>query len=283
MGEYVKCAMIYRHAGLSRWRCFINNQSMITAKNISEETGVQHAFFTRQGGVSDGIYASLNCGPGSADNRNNVIDNRARAMAGLDQEPEALVTVYQYHSAEVVMVDEAWELGDAPKADAMVTTERGIALGILTADCAPVLFSDAGAGVIGAAHAGWKGALGGVIDATVSMMIDAGARADSIVASVGPCIGPNSYEVGAEFRTSFMEAGSGNSRFFAAGAVQGKYQFDLPGYVRHRLDECGVGSIEVLGLDTYADEKRFFSYRLTTHRKEPDYGRQLSAIVLENL
>lgn len=271
-----------RMLGLSRWRCFINNQFMITAKNLSEETSVRHAFFTRQGGVSDGIYGSLNCGPGSSDKRDNVIDNRARAMAGLDQEPEALVTVHQYHSSDVVMVDETWALGDAPKADGMVTATRGIALGILTADCAPVLFSDAGAGVIGAAHAGWKGALGGVVDATVSMMIDAGARADSIVASVGPCIGPKSYEVGAEFRISFMEAGSGNSRFFEDGVIKGKYQFDLLSYVQHRLNECGVGSIEVLGLDTYADENNFFSYRLTTHRKEPDYGRQLSAIVLEN-
>lgn len=271
-----------RAQGLSRQPCFINNHIMITAKNISEETGVRHAFFTRQGGVSSGIYASLNCGPGSSDKRDNVIDNRARAMAGLDQEPEALVTAYQYHSAEVVLVDAPWELGDAPKADGMVTTQRGIALGILTADCAPVLFSDAGAGVIGAAHAGWKGALGGVVDATVSMMIDVGARASSIVACVGPCIGPASYEVGADFRTSFMEAGSGNSRFFEPGVAPDKFQFDLPAYVSHRLHECGVGSVDVLGLDTYADENKFFSYRLTTHRKQPDYGRQLSAIVLEN-
>jgi len=282
MIEYLKRPGNMLMRGLSRRRCFINNRFMITAKNISAETNVRHAFFTRQGGVSDGIYGSLNCGPGSSDKRDNVIDNRARAMACLDQEPEALVTAYQYHSAEVVMVDEAWALGDSPKADGMVTSQRGIALGILTADCAPVLFSDAGACVIGAAHAGWKGALGGVVDATVSMMIDAGARADSIVASVGPCIGPKSYEVGADFRTSFMEAGSGNSRFFEDGIVKGKYQFDLPSYVRHRLSECGVGSIEVLGLDTYADGNKFFSYRLTTHRKEPDYGRQLSTIVLEN-
>ncbi len=256
---------------------------MLTAQNLSQEVGVKHAFFTRQGGVSSGIYTSLNCGPGSADDRSNVIDNRARAVACLDQEPEQLVTVYQYHSADVVRVDAPWDINDAPKADAMVTTVPGIALGILTADCAPVLFSDARAGVIGAAHAGWKGALGGVVDATVSLMIDAGASAGSISACVGPCIAQSSYEVGAEFRMAFMEAGSGNSRFFEDGIAEGKYLFDLPGYVHHRLNECGVGSIEVLGVDTYADAENFFSYRRATHLGEPDYGRELSAIVLEDI
>lgn len=255
---------------------------MIEAGNLSQETGVRHKFFTRQGGVSDGIYASLNCGPGSDDARAHVIDNRARAMAALGQEPDSLVTVYQYHSAEVVRVHGAWDLVEAPKADAMVTTAPGVTLGILTADCAPVLFSDSETGVIGAAHAGWKGALGGVIDATIKMMVDAGAEVDRISAAVGPCIQQSSYEVGADFRSSFMEAGSGNDRFFGAGVSTGKYQFDLSGYVRHRLSECGVGSIEILDVDTYADEARFFSYRRTTHLNEPDYGRQLSAVVLEN-
>ncbi len=254
---------------------------MITADNLAEAPGVKHMFFTRQGGVSDGIYASLNCGPGSSDERARVLDNRARAMAALDQEPANLVTVYQYHSPVVVEVHTPWAAGEAPKADAMVTTTPDVVLGILTADCAPVLFADADAGVVGAAHAGWKGALGGVIDATVRMMVDAGAQADRITAAVGPCIQQPSYEVGADFRSSFMEAGSANERFFAPGGVDGKYQFDLSGYVRHRLIECDVGSIEVVPVDTYTDEDRFFSYRRATHRDEPDYGRELSAIVLE--
>ncbi|MBO6519470.1 MAG: peptidoglycan editing factor PgeF [Rhodospirillales bacterium] len=254
---------------------------MITAENLSDAEGVRHLFFSRNGGVSGGIYSSLNCGPGSSDDQASVLDNRARAMAALDQEPENLVTVYQYHSPVVVEVHEAWALGEAPKADAMVTTEPGIVLGILTADCAPVLFADADAGVIGAAHAGWKGALGGVIDATVEAMVDAGAQLDRIAAAVGPCIQQPSYEVGADFRSSFLEAGSGNDRFFARGAIEGKFQFDLSGYVRHRLTECSVGSIEILPIDTYTEEDRFFSYRRATHRGEPDYGRELSAIVLE--
>lgn len=259
----------------------IDNRFMIKADNLSREPGVRHMFFTREGGVSTGIYASLNCGPGSSDQRACVIDNRARAMAALEQDPAKLVTVHQYHSPDVVRVYEAWPIGQAPKADGMVTTEPGVVLGILTADCAPVLFSDAEAGVIGAAHAGWKGALGGVVDATIALMIDAGAEIDRISAAVGPCIQQASYEVGADFRTSFLEAGSGNERFFAAGAEPGKYQFDLSGYVHHRLDNCGVSSIEVLGHDTYVDAERFFSYRRTTHRNEADYGRELSAIVLE--
>lgn len=259
----------------------MNNRRMIMADNLSGATGVRHMFFTRQGGVSGGIYASLNCGPGSDDDREAVLDNRARAMAGLDQEPDRLVTVYQHHSPIAVEVHDVWNITDAPKADAMVTTQPGIVLGILTADCAPVLFCDADAGVIGAAHAGWKGALGGVLDATVEMMVDAGAQMDRIRAAVGPCIQQPSYEVGAEFRTSFMEAGLANVRFFEPGAGEGKYQFNLSGYVRHRLTECGVGSIEVSRIDTYTDETRFFSYRRTTHRGEPDYGRGLSAIVLE--
>ncbi|MGJ3261064.1 MAG: peptidoglycan editing factor PgeF [Rhodospirillales bacterium] len=254
---------------------------MITADNLADAPGIKHMFFTRQGGVSDGIYASLNCGPGSSDDRARVLDNRARAMAVLDQEPANLVTVYQYHSPVVVEVREPWPVGAAPKADAMVTTTPDVVLGILTADCAPVLLADADAGVAGAAHAGWKGALGGVIDATVEMMVDAGAQRDRIAAAVGPCIQQPSYEVGTDFRSSFMEAGSANERFFAPGNVDGKYQFDLSGYVRHRLMECDVGSIEVVAVDTYTDEDRFFSYRRATHRGEPDYGRELSAIVLE--
>jgi YfiH family protein len=254
---------------------------MITASNLSEISGIRHLFFTSKGGVSKGIYSSLNCGPGSDDDLGNVIDNRARAMAALGLEPESLLTVHQYHSPDVVHVTESWTLDDLPKADGMVTIKPGIALGVLAADCAPVLFADTDASVIGACHSGWKGALGGVIDSTVSLMVDLGARHDRIVAAVGPSIAQKSYEVGAEFRSSFMESAYGNSRFFEGGSSTNKFLFDLPGYVRYRLEEAGVQSIDVLGLDTYTDPDRFFSYRRTTHNNEPDYGRQLSAIVLE--
>lgn len=255
---------------------------MITAQNLRDAPGVRHIFFTRQGGVSSGIYATLNCGPGSDDARTNVFDNRARAMAALDLEPDRLVTVHQIHSPTVVRVETPWQAADAPKADAMVTTVPGIALGVLAADCAPVLFADGEAGVIGAAHAGWKGALGGVIDATVDMMTELGARSERISAAVGPCIGQASYEVGQEFRTAFMEAAAGNQRFFKAGERAEKFMFDLGGYVRQRLIDCGVGSAQLLGLDTYADSERFYSYRRATHKAEPDYGRMLSSIVLED-
>ncbi|MDP4795616.1 MAG: peptidoglycan editing factor PgeF [Rhodospirillales bacterium] len=254
---------------------------MIKAQNLSRDPAVRHMFFSRQGGISSGIYFSLNCGLGSSDLRPAVVDNRARAMAALDQEPNQLVTLYQTHSPDAVRIHEIYDAAEAPKADGMVTTEPGIVLGILTADCAPVLFADAEAGVIGAAHAGWKGALGGVLDATVDLMVDAGAQRDRISAAVGPCIQQASYEVGTDFRTSFLEAGMGNERFFKNGAGPDKFQFDLSGYVSQRLDQCNIGSIEALGFDTYAVEDRFFSYRRATHRKEPDYGRQLSAIVLK--
>ena len=178
---------------------------MISADTLKDLAGIRHVFFSRDGGVSDGIYASLNCGPGSNDARDAVIDNRARAMAVLDVEPDALVTVHQIHSPTCVQVETSWALAEAPKADAMVTSQPGIALGILTADCAPVLFADADAGVIGAAHAGWKGALGGVLESTLETMTDEGARLGRIACAVGPCIAQSSYEVGAEFRTAFME------------------------------------------------------------------------------
>lgn len=253
---------------------------MISAATLKDLAGIRHVFFSRDGGVSGGIYASLNCGPGSSDARDAVIDNRARAMAVLDVEPEALVTVHQIHSPHCVRVEAAWALNEAPKADAMVTSQPGIALGILTADCAPVLFADADSGVVGAAHAGWKGALGGVLEATLDKMTREGAALGRIVCAVGPCIAQASYEVGAEFRSAFMEAAIANARFFAPGGEDGKFQFDLGGYVADRLRSAGVGSVEVLGLDTYADADQFFSYRRATHNGEPDYGRLLSTIML---
>lgn len=253
---------------------------MITAQALQELSGIRHMFFTRVGGVSSGIYEGLNCGPGSDDDRANVMSNRARAMAALEVDPGALVTVHQIHSADVVVVETPWAVGDQPRADGLVTTRPGIALGVLAADCAPVLFADAEAGVIGAAHAGWKGALGGVCDAVVEAMSDAGARKDRIVAAVGPCIAQESYEVGGEFRTAFLEAAQGNSRFFREGAAPDKFQFNLGGYLHDRLGNLGLGAVEWLALDTYTDPERFFSYRRATHNGEPDYGRMLSAITL---
>ncbi|MDA0998670.1 MAG: peptidoglycan editing factor PgeF [Proteobacteria bacterium] len=254
---------------------------MLTSPVLTAAPGIRHAFFTRQGGVSKGIYGSLNCGFGSADAKADVAANRARAMASLDLEPDALVTLYQVHSPDVIRLIEPWTPDRAPKVDGVVTERPGIALGILTADCAPVLFADADAGVIGAAHAGWKGALGGVLDATLEAMLKLGASLDRITCVVGPCIQQKSYEVGAEFRTAFLEAGSGNGRFFTEGAKPGKYQFSLAWYVVDRLEQLGLVSVDAINADTCADAERFFSYRRATLTGEGDYGRGLSAIVME--
>ncbi|ANY19146.1 Laccase domain protein YfiH [Tsuneonella dongtanensis] len=228
---------------------------------------------TRRGGVSTGAVASLNCGYGADDDRSSVAENRFLAaktvLPGAD-----LVGVFQIHSADVVTVTEPWSDADKPRADAMVTDRPGILLGILTADCAPVLLADHDAGVIGAAHAGWRGAHGGVIGNTVEAMVALGARAERIAAAVGPCIAQPSYEVGPDFRAAFSDA---DDVFFAPGAP-GKWQFDLPAYVVRRLVESGVGRVDVLTRDTYAEPEFFFSFRRATHRGEPTYGRLLSLI-----
>jgi YfiH family protein len=242
---------------------------------------VAHGFFGRQGGVSEGIYASLNCGPGSQDSREAVMENRRRAANALSPDGQ-LVTLYQIHSAEAVTVSEPWDIARNPKADAMVTNRPGIALGILAADCAPVLLCDREAGVIGAAHAGWNGALSGVIDSVLDAMERLGASTDRIRAAVGPCIGQACYEVGPEFEARFRAADADNARFFVASQRDDHWQFDLPAYVGHRLRQAGVQSPEILGACTYTREDEFFSYRRATHRKEPDYGRQLSAIMLQH-
>lgn len=242
--------------------------------------GVHHAFFGRQGGVSEGVYATLNCGPGSKDSLEAVLENRRRATAALAPGVK-LVTLYQIHSAEAVTVTEAWDIPQNPKADAMVTNRPGIALGILTADCAPILLVDPEARVIGAAHAGWGGALAGVTDSVVAGMLRLGARRESIRAAIGPCIRQPAYEVGPEFEARFSQADPENRRFFTASERAGHWQFDLPAYVVHRLRQGGVEQAEDLGVCTYSQGEEFFSYRRTTHRKEPDYGRELSAIVLE--
>jgi YfiH family protein len=242
---------------------------------------IAHGFFGRRGGVSEGVYATLNCGPGSKDAREAVLENRRRATAALASDA-TLVTLYQIHSAEAVTVTEAWNIPENPKADAMVTNRPGIALGILTADCAPILFADPEARVIGAAHAGWNGALAGVTDSVVAAMLRLGAERDRIRAAIGPCIRQAAYEVGPEFEARFRAADPQNTRFFAHSSRPGHWQFDLPGYVAQRLRHSGVEQVEDLGVCTYSRPEEFFSYRRTTHLKEPDYGRQLSAIALEN-
>lgn len=247
--------------------------------------GVVHGFFTRQGGASSGIYASLNCGFGSNDESRAVAENRTRVVTALGCGPNALVTCHQIHSADAVVVGgeegrAPWQPSDAPRADAMVTRIPGIALGILTADCAPVLFADPVAGVIGAAHAGWRGALTGVLEATVAAMCGLGARASSIRVAVGPCIAQVSYEVGADFPDPFVDHDEAARGFFIPGERAGHWQFDLDGYVVARLRDCGLTSIAPSPADTYADEARFFSYRRSCHRDETDYGRSLAAITL---
>lgn len=238
--------------------------------------GVAHGFLGRRGGVSVGATAGLNVGLGSADDPAAVTENRRRAAAAVA--PDAtLTTLYQVHSAEVVTVAAPWADADRPHADAMVTDRPGVLLGILTADCAPVLFADGEAGVVGAAHAGWKGAIGGVTDATITAMERLGARRARIVAAIGPCIARASYEVDDGFLRTFAQADPANERFFAGGR-EGHHRFDLEAYVAHRLAAAGLTRIEALGLDTYADEDRFFSFRRATHRGEADYGRQISLI-----
>ncbi|MFN3933324.1 peptidoglycan editing factor PgeF [Parvibaculum sp.] len=253
---------------------------MLTAKPLDVLTHIRHGFFTREGGVSKGIYASLNCGYGSDDDTENVRENRARVADKLSVEREKLLTVYQIHSPAVALVREAWTPDTAPQADAMVTATPGIALGILTADCAPVLLADQKAQVIGAAHAGWKGAVTGVLEATIEAMLGLGAERRNIVAAIGPCISQEAYEVGPEFHERFLSEDAANTRWFKPSENPGHFMFDLPGYAVARLESSGIGTVAALGHCTYQDEKRFFSFRRTTHRKEKDYGRQISALML---
>jgi hypothetical protein len=253
----------------------------IEAPALAGLPGIRHAFFSRRGGVSEGIYASLNGGVGSADDQAHVAENRRRMTARLGVAPDALASLYQVHSADVVTVERAWSHGERPKADGMVTNRPGLALGIATADCGPVLFADAQGGVIGAAHAGWKGAFTGVLEATVAGMEALGARRERIVAVLGPTIGAAAYEVGPEFVARFTEADPAHARYFAPSAREGHAMFDLPAFIGARLAAAGIGAFTNLGLCTYADPERFYSYRRTTHRGEPDYGRLISAIALQ--
>ncbi|WP_298494848.1 peptidoglycan editing factor PgeF [uncultured Maritimibacter sp.] len=239
--------------------------------------GTRHGFFTRKGGASSGVYAGLNCGGGSGDQNDAVALNRARVAAAMEVAPDALVGAWQVHSPDVVVVD--GPLNDRPKADALVTATPGIALSVLTADCEPVLFSDPEAGVIGAAHAGWKGALDGVLEATVEAMVGLGATRGNIAAVIGPTISQQNYEVGPEFMERFMDDDPENGRFFVGGQGD-RVHFDLPGFGLYRLRIAGVGQAEWVRHCTYEDPERYYSYRRSVHRKEPDYGRLISVIRL---
>ena len=247
---------------------------------ILASPGIRHAFFTREGGVSEGIYQSLNGGIGSRDAPDKVRENRARMAAALGVAPTHLVSCYQIHSPDVIVAETPWTRENAPRADAIVTRVPGLAIGVSTADCGPILFADAQAGVIGATHAGWKGALTGVLEATIAAMEKLGARRQSIHAALGPLIRQPNYEVGAEFIERFKAADTTNEKFLVPSAKAGHAMFDLPGYITSRLEAAGTQGVEDLGLCTYADPARFFSYRRTTHRAEPDYGRHVNAIAI---
>ncbi|MGY8666379.1 peptidoglycan editing factor PgeF [Bradyrhizobium sp. UFLA05-109] len=247
---------------------------------LSAVPGLRHAFFTREGGVSSGIYAALNGGLGSNDDPALVAENRRRMAEHVGVRPEHFISLHQIHSPDVLVTDGAWPSGPRPKGDAIVTRTPGLALGVSTADCGPVLFVDPNARVIGGAHAGWKGALTGVLESTIDAMEKLGAERGRIIAAVGPLIRQESYEVGNEFVARFIEVDADNAVFFIPSVREGHAMFDLAGFIRIRLEAAGILMIDDLGLDTYADE-RFFSYRRSVHRKEPDYGRHIHAIALE--
>lgn len=252
----------------------------ITSPEMAGEAGIRHAFFTREGGVSTGIYASLNGGLGSSDDPAAVRENRVRMARHLKVEPDHLVSVHQVHSPDVALVTGPWQ-AEKPRADAMVTISQNVALGISTADCGPILFADSEARVIGAAHSGWKGAFTGVVGATVTAMEKLGARRERILAVLGPTISAAAYEVGPEFVERFKAENATYARFFTASERPAHAMFDLPAFIGLKAQEAGIGRFVDLSLCTYADERRFFSYRRTTHRGEPDYGRLIAAITLD--
>ncbi|MFL6835878.1 MAG: peptidoglycan editing factor PgeF [Bradyrhizobium sp.] len=247
---------------------------------LSAIPGLRHAFFSREGGVSDGIYAGLNGGIGSNDDAAKVAENRRRMAEQMGVTPGRLLTLYQVHSPDVVVATTPWDSAARPRGDAIVTRTEGIAIGVTAADCGPILFVDPNARVIGAAHAGWKGALTGVLESTVDAMEKLGADRSGMVAVIGPLIRQHSYEVGSEFVERFLDADAEHAVFFLPGERDGHALFDLAGFIRMRLENAGVLMIEDVGVDTYSDE-RFFSYRRSVHRKEPDYGRHVHAIALE--
>lgn len=254
----------------------------LQAGELDAHAGIRHGFFTRRGGVSEGVYASLNIGLGSDDVREMVLENRARVATTLGVAADRLASPYQIHSADVLTVERPFTDSDDRRADALVTATPGLALGVATADCGPVLFADAKARVIGAAHAGWRGAFTGILNNTIAAMEVLGADRANITAVLGPSISAGAYETGPEFHARFVEAAEENSKYFMPSTREGHHMFNLPAFIVDRLKAAGVGLAANMGLCTYADEARFFSYRRTTHRQEPDYGRQISAIVLED-
>ncbi|MDP9137557.1 MAG: peptidoglycan editing factor PgeF [Pseudomonadota bacterium] len=255
---------------------------MIESVQLKSIDGIRHGWFTRRGGHSTGLFSSLNCGYGSGDDRSVVAMNRAAAARRLGVKDDRLLTVYQVHSDRVVAVEGTWKPEDAVAADAMVTDVPGIGLGVLTADCAPVLFASRDGRCIGAAHAGWKGALAGVTDTTIAAMEKLGARRSDIIALIGPTISRHAYEVGAEFRARFLAAQADNDRWFTASPRADYFMFDLPGYIADRLRRAGIAGAADLGYCTYSDEASYFSFRRATHRDQKDYGRLLSAIAIDH-
>jgi YfiH family protein len=255
---------------------------MIIASELDAYVKLKHGFFTREGGVSSGVYKGLNCGYGSGDDNANIDQNRSIAMAKLGISRKNLNTIHQIHSSNVVVAQAPWSFYDRPKADAIVTDKPGLAIGIMTADCTPVLFADPYGGVIGAAHAGWKGAFAGVLSGTVEKMEQLGADRAQIIAAVGPCIHQGSYEVGPEFINQFLTKNPKNSEFFIPSSKDSYHLFDLPGFVLSKLNVLGLSVVQSVSEDTYADENKFYSYRRATHAKEADYGRCISAIILKN-
>ncbi len=253
---------------------------MLQATSLATLARIRHAFFTRSGGVSQGVYASLNGGVGSNDAPDKIAENRARMAAALGVKADRLLTPYQIHSPDVVVADEPWTRENRPRADAIVTRVPRLAIGVSTADCGPLLFADSEAGVIGAAHAGWRGALAGVIEATIVAMERLGASRDRMTAALGPTIRQPNYEVGPEFVERFLAADPGNTRVFEPSQRAGHAMFDLTGYIAECVQRAGIIQFEDLGLCTCAEPERFFSYRRTTLRGEPDYGRHINAIAL---
>jgi YfiH family protein len=253
---------------------------MLHPKTSQALADIRHGFFGRDGGVSSGLYTSLNCGLGSRDSREHVLENRDRVARHLGSTGDRLLTCFQIHSATAIVVDRPWAPDSQPKADALVTKTPGIVVGALAADCTPILFADLKAGVVAAAHAGWKGAISGILQSTIEAMVSIGANRGDIVAMVGPCISQTSYEVGNEFESQFVSERADNKRFFSIPDGKSKAHFDLPGYVTHQLVQTGIGYVSNESVCTYPDDSGYFSYRRTTHRREADYGRQISAIVL---
>ena len=252
---------------------------MLQIKQFNRKN-IQHAFFTRHGGKSTGLYTALNCGIGSNDNISSVLDNRAQAMKALNLSAGSLVTCHQTHSSKMIVITKANRYATKHVGDGLVTSIPKVCLGILTADCSPILFSDEINGVIGAAHAGWKGALHGILEATVNGMGSQGAEIDHIVCAIGPTIGPKSYEVGPEFKETFLDSDSTCNQFFAKSSRLGHYMFDLPSFIISRLSKIGINTVFNIDRDTYSDETSFYSYRRSSHKNEDDYGRLLSTIVI---